>query len=474
MAEVIKRRKALSVNPLKASQTLGAALAFLGFDRAIPMLHGSQGCSAFGKVYFVRHFREPVPLQTTALDQVSTIMGGDESIVAGLDTLCRKSRPGLVGLVTTGLTETQGADVARALKEFRAAHPEHDQVPVVPVAAPDYKGSLESGWAAAVQAVIESRVPPAAEAGTRPGRRPRQVNLLPGAALTPADVEALKELVEAFGLRPVAVPDLSDSLDGHLAPEDFSPLTTGGTPVGELAHLGDAAATLVVGASMANAADLLRARTGVPDHRFDHLLGLEGVDALVLCLHRIAGVPVPERVERQRAQLQDAMLDAHFMLGFARFAIAAEPDLLQGLAGLLAGMGAKTVAAVAPANAPVLARVPCEAVQIGDLEDLEQAARAAGAEVLIGSSHAAQAATRLGLPLVRAGFPQVDRLGGHAVARVGYRGSRTLLFELANVLLEREQGGADPYQSIFAPRHGERREVHHGPAEAPARAGHDA
>ncbi|MCG7899539.1 MAG: nitrogenase iron-molybdenum cofactor biosynthesis protein NifN, partial [Candidatus Thiodiazotropha weberae] len=61
MTEIIKRNKALSVSPLKASQTIGAALAFLGFRRAIPMLHGSQGCTAFGKVFFVRHFREPIP-----------------------------------------------------------------------------------------------------------------------------------------------------------------------------------------------------------------------------------------------------------------------------------------------------------------------------------------------------------------------------------------------------------------------------
>ena len=81
MTEIIKRKKALSVSPLKASQTIGAALAFLGFHRAIPMLHGSQGCTAFGKVFFVRHFREPIPLQTTAMDQVSTVMGSENTAI---------------------------------------------------------------------------------------------------------------------------------------------------------------------------------------------------------------------------------------------------------------------------------------------------------------------------------------------------------------------------------------------------------
>src|SRR3970040_1428059 len=66
MAEILKRNKALAVNPLKASQPVGASLAFLGINKAIPMLHGSQGCTAFGKVFFVRHFRAPIPLHTTA------------------------------------------------------------------------------------------------------------------------------------------------------------------------------------------------------------------------------------------------------------------------------------------------------------------------------------------------------------------------------------------------------------------------
>ena len=46
MADILKRNKALSVNPLKASQPIGGSLATLGFNRAMPMLHGSQGCTA--------------------------------------------------------------------------------------------------------------------------------------------------------------------------------------------------------------------------------------------------------------------------------------------------------------------------------------------------------------------------------------------------------------------------------------------
>jgi nitrogenase molybdenum-iron protein NifN len=447
MPEIIKRSKALSVSPLKASATVGAALAFLGFRRAIPMLHGSQGCTAFGKVFFVRHFREPIPLQTTAMDQVSSVMGADDNLVEGLGTICEKSRPDLIGVPTTGLAETQGADVARLVRRFREEHPEFVRIPVVPVSTPDFVGCMETGYAAAVKAVIQELVPPADQAGTRPGRRSRQVNLLAGSHLTPGDLEALKDLIELFGLQPVVLPDLSDSLDGHLPEQDFSPLTVGGTPVGELAQLGDALATLVVGASMCPAADVLAERTGVPDFRFPHLMGLDATDALVATLAEIAGGPVPAKVERQRAQLQDAMLDCHFMLCMSRFAVGADPDLLVGFSELLAGTGAETVAAVAATNAPALRQVAADRVQIGDLEDLEHMAREQGAEVLIGSSHAAHTADRLGIPHLRAGFPLYDRVGAYQRTWVGYQGSRQTLFDLANLVLRLEKGEIPPYRS---------------------------
>jgi nitrogenase molybdenum-iron cofactor biosynthesis protein NifN len=446
-AEIVKRNKALAVSPLKTSATLGATLAFLGMDRCLPMLHGSQGCTAYGKIFFIQHFREPMPIQTTAMDQVSTIMGGDDAVVEGLATIASKHAPALIGLPTTGLTETQGTDIERAVALLRAKHPDYDQVAVVPVNTPDYAGSLESGFNAALKAIIERLVPKASAAGTRPGRRQRQVTVLAGSHLTVGDIEHIKELLERFQLRALVLPDLSDSLDGHLTEADYSALTIGGTRLDELAHAGDSVATLVIGRSLTGAADALAARTGVPDYRFDHLMGLEAMDAFISSLAEISAEPVPERISRQRSQLQDAMLDAHFALGQARFAVAADPDLLVALTQLLASMGAETVAAVAPSNAPTLRDAATTRVKIGDLEDLEQIARANGAEVLLTNSHGVQTAKRLGIPLLRVGFPQFDLLGGYQRQWVGYNGTRATLFELANILLGLHKGKIPTYRS---------------------------
>jgi nitrogenase molybdenum-iron protein NifN len=139
----------------------------------------------------------------------------------------------------------------------------------------------------------------------------------------------------------------------------------------------------------------------------------------------------------------------------SRIALAADPDLLVGFSQMLAGIGAETVAAVAPSNAAALTAVHCKQVKIGDLEDLEQAARAGRAELLIGSSHAVHTAKRLGIPLLRAGFPQYDLVGGHQRTWIGYRGTRETLFDLTNLLMRQERGEIHPYRSRLSPRPGE-------------------
>jgi len=444
MAHILRHPKPLSVNPLKASQPVGASLAFLGLNRALPLMHGSQGCTAFAKVFLVRHFREPIPLQTTAMDQISTVMGADENVIQALATIAEKNHPAVIGLCTTGLSETQGTDIRRCVHEFRATYPQYADVHVVPVNSNDTVGCLETGFALAVEAIIDAMVEKSALAG----RRKKQVNVLAGSLLTPGDIEAIKEWIEAFGLRPVVLPDLSDSLDGHLVDAEFSALTVGGTPAAEIVTLGEAAATLVIGHSLYRAADKLKDKTGVADYRFDGLMGLEACDAFTQALATISGQPVPASIERQRTQLQDALVDTHFMTGFTSIALAGDPDLVCSFARFLVSVGAEIAVAVAPVKAHALEALPIDSVIIGDLEDLERAAVGSNVKLVIANSHAAPSAERLGVPLLRAGFPQYDWVGGYARTWVGYRGARQALFDIANLILGQHHD-ISPYRSIF-------------------------
>ena len=457
MATLLNRKKALAVSPLKTSQTVGGALAFLGLYRSMPLMHGSQGCTAFAKVFFVRHFREPVPLQTTAMDQVSSVMGADENIVQALKTICEKNKPAVIGLVTTGLAETQGCDIKRSTSQFRLKYPEYADTVVVPVNTPDFAGSFESGFALAVKSIIDTVIP---EDHSRVGMRQRQVNVLCGANLTPGDLEYVTESIESFGLRPLLIPDLSGSLDGHLDEAEFNPLTTGGLTISDLKTASESVATLVVGESLFPAADLLHKRSNVPDHRFGHLMGLDVVDQWLMTLSNISGNPVSVRWQKHRAQLQDAMLDTHFMLGDNKVAIATDPDLLLGFDQLLRGMGATTVAAVVPAKSTALSASPIENIQVGDLEDLEKQAKEHGAQLMLGNSHAVDSANRLHIPILRIGFPQYDLLGGFQRCWFGYRGTQQTLFDLANLFVEHHKG-IQPYFSIYAQKPEDELRVEH-------------
>ena len=440
MATVTHVKKACTVNPLKMSQPIGAALAFMGLRRSMPLLHGSQGCTSFGLVLFVRHFKEAIPMQTTAMSEVATVLGGFDNVEQAVLNIHKRANPEIIGICTTGVTEMKGDDVEGFIRLLRERNPQIADLPIVSVSTPDFKDAFQDGWARAVTRMVEELVDP------QPAdvvRDPLRVNVLPGCHMTPGDLDELRSIIEDFGLTPSFLPDLAGSLDGHI-PKDFTPTTIGGIGLEEVADMGTASWTIAIGEQMFEAADALHRKTGVPCRLFQRLCGLSSMDAFVTFLADISGEPIPVKYRRQRGQLVDAMLDGHFHIGGRRVAIAAEPDLLFDVGNMLTEMGAHLVAAVTTTSSPVLSQLPTKEVLIGDLEDLETRAAAERADLLITHSHGRQAAERLGIPLFRIGLPMFDRLGAGHLVTVGYRGTRDLIFAIANLVLEDAEKNHQP------------------------------
>ncbi|MBD2345616.1 nitrogenase iron-molybdenum cofactor biosynthesis protein NifN [Anabaena subtropica] len=439
MAIVNLPNKSVAVNPLKQSQALGASLAFLGLKGMIPLFHGSQGCTAFAKVVLVRHFREAIPLATTAMTEVTTILGGEDNIEQAILTLVEKSNPDVIGLCSTGLTETRGDDIERFLKDIRDRHPEISHLPIVFAPTPDFKGALQDGFAAAVESIVKEIPQP----GTT---RSEQVTILAGSAFTPGDLQEIKEIVTAFGLVPIFVPDIGASLDGHLE-DEYSSVTTSGTTVTQLKEVGCSAFTIALGESMRGAARILEDRFNIPYEVFSELTGLEPVDEFIQALAILSSNPVPEKYCRQRRQLQDAMLDTHFYFGAKRISLALEPDLLWSMVRFLQSMGTQIHAAVTTTRSPLLEQLPIKSVTIGDLEDFEQLAM--GSDLLIGNSNVAAIAKRLSIPHYRLGIPIYDRLGNGHFTKVGYRGSMEVLFAIGNLFIDAEEARVKNFHENF-------------------------
>ena len=448
--------KSLSVNPLKSSSPLGAAMAYLGVAESIPLFHGSQGCTAFALVLMVRHFKESIPIQTTAMNEVSTILGGADHLEEALLNLKARVKPRLIGVCSTALVETRGEDFKGDLAIIkRRCAAELEGTEVVFASTPDFSGALEEGWAKAVTAMVEALVARPTSIGQRPVKM-RQGNIMAGVHLTPSDIDHIRGLAEAFGLDPIILPDISGSLAGTI-PDHWVATSYGGTTLEEIAAMGASQVTLAIGEHMRAPAERLHDLTGVPVHLFDRITGLESADRFVVALAEISGTPVPAQIRKRRSELVDVMLDAHFHLGAKRIAIAAEPDLLLALSATLTECGADIAAAVTTVStSPALARVPAD-VTVGDLGDLEQLAEQAGADLIVTHSHGRQASERLGVPLMRVGFPIFDRLGAQHRLSVGYEGTRNLRIETANIFLSEHH---QPTPETLAPILTSTEEIH--------------
>ena len=421
------QRQDILINPLKHSQSIGAAIAFQGIDKALPIIHGAQGCTFLGKVLLTKHFREPIALASTRLFTEDVVMGSGESITNVVKGVIEKNNPDLIGILTSGLSEVKGDDVASAIKNLKFKI-QDSRCQIINVATPDYEGGLETGYAKAVEAVIESIVAKndktlrhSGLSGIFPKKDCRQaamtdnlyVNVLVGSHLTPADFTELREMIESFGLKPIILPDLS-ALDGSR--QGISALSLGGTKIDEIKEMSKSEFTIAIGASMAASVKKLKDRFNIEYKALESIAGLMDTDVLMETLSMLSGKPIPQKYERQRRILIDGMRDAHFYYGSKKICTALEPDLSVQTSRWLDEMGAE----VFEIN-----------VNENGLFSIE-----GEFDLLISNSHAEDTAKRLGVPLYQMGFPVYKVLGNNHRITIGYRGTLTLVNEIANLLSE--------------------------------------
>lgn len=420
-----KSNKPLQVNPIKLSQPMGATLAFLGVNNCMPLMHGGQGCASFTKVFYTRHFSEPIALQTTAVTDVTAILdGGDYSIVESIKNIRKKVTPELIGLYTTGLPETKGDNICGISSQI--------DCPLVHVNTTDYEGGMESGWALTCKALIQQLVQETEDVDDN------KVVILPHVSLQPIEVEKIKDFIAGFGFNVFAVPDLSTSLDGHLGEKQAS-LSHGGITIEALGDLGNAGLVISIGDSMLSSAEkLLQKNPSMRHFHFPHLNGLSATDDLVAKLLLETGFcHPPDPVERWRKRLQDALLDSHFSLGQTRLLVVGEPDHLIALCESLYEAGGRISVAIATVNSPQLEKIRAERVLVGDLEDAE--AMADKYDLIVGNFHCESLAHRQHKGLVTRGFPNWEQVGNQLKNDVLYEGGAYFLFECANAATVRRE-----------------------------------
>lgn len=422
--------KHIAINPLKVSQALGGVLAFQGFFRSIPIIHGSQGCAAFTKALMTRHFREPIAVQTSALQEMDVIFGSNQCMIEAVNNVIAKHDPSIVGVLSTALTETAGEDLVGNIKEYNKTR--SDGRFIVPVSLPDFKGSLESGYCKTVENIVEEIL------SNMKDKLPiykvkNRVNLFPASHLTPGDVMEIKNILQSFGFEVITIPDISTSLTGpHI--KGFSPLSQGGISIDQLTLMMlTAELSIVVGSSMEKVAKKLEDSVQIPYRLFPSLTGLKANDDFFSYLKTISGKPVPFNFRWERDNLIDCMLDGHFYYSGMKVVAALEPDHLYSVIELIKELGGKCSGLVTTMSSTILSNLD-EEILIGDLDDLEQMAD--NVDLWISNSHGIQGAKRKNVPFYALGFPILDRLGSNLVTSVGYRGTTEMLINIGNKLIE--------------------------------------
>lgn len=423
---------------------LGAALAFRGIENCIPLIHGSQGCSTYIRRYIISHFREPVDIASSNFSEESAIFGGSENLKTALDNVIRQYNPSIVGVASTCLSETIGDDVPMALKEYVSSG-RGSGTPVVQISTPSYRGTHAEGYRAAVRSVVETL----AEGGVCDG----SINIFPP-IISPEDIRHLKEILNDFEINGTILPDYSESLDGAIW-DSYEKLPRGGTAVESVKRMGSAAASIDIGSCFQqhlSTGDYLYNNFKVKLYSTGLPLGIDANDSFFSLLSEVSGNAVPEKYIKERGRLADAYIDAHKYLSGKKAVVYGEPDLASGIAAFINETGIKTVlcatgsrgmSAGFSAALPDVPGISCDFADDTDFATMLELCRELKPDIVIGSSKGYYLSKRLGIPLVRAGFPIHDRFGGQRIMHTGYRGTQQFFDRIVNALMEYRQDSND-------------------------------
>ncbi|HML05689.1 MAG TPA: nitrogenase iron-molybdenum cofactor biosynthesis protein NifN [Methanobacterium sp.] len=424
------------VNPSKMCQPMGALQALLGIKNSMPLIHGSQGCSTYMRFQLTRHFKEPIDVASTSMNEKTVIYGGEFNLLKALKNITEKQSPSLIAVTSSCLTETIGDDMPGIIKRFEEANLGKDLPEIVSISTPSYSGSHIEGYDKAILSLVEHLA--------YPSESDNKINIITG-HLSPYDVREVKNILNQIGCGSIILTDTSENLDAPLSEESLG-LYTEGTTVDEIRDTANSKGTIAISKHADSASKYLEKKFGVKSVSGPLPVGLENTDSFVKSVCGLTEMEIPESLERDRGRLMDAMVDAHSYNYNRKVAIFGDPDFVSGLTRFTAEMGMKPTVLCTGAKSNRFV----EDVEIiskekgfnpvvlagGDLYDMHREIKKASADILIGNSYGASVAKEEHIPLFRAGFPVFDRVGAQRITTLGYNGGISFVDRLTNTILD--------------------------------------
>lgn len=435
-------REALVVNPAKACQPLGAILAAIGFERTLPLVHGSQGCVAYFRSHFSRHFKEPFPAVSSSMTEDAAVFGGLANLTEAMENATALYKPDMIALSTTCMAEVIGDDLRGFILGIREKGTITDDFPVPSAHTPSFVGSHVTGYDNMLRGILSYL------ADDAPITEPNgKLNIICGFDPYVGDIREVGRLLDLMGVSYTLLGDHSDAMDSPATGE--YQLYSGGTTRADAADARNATATVCLQRTAS-----AKTAQHIAEHWEQEVvtvpmpIGVANTDRFLTEVARLTGAEIPPELEAERGRLIDAMTDSHAYLHGKRVAVAGDPDLVVGLLGFLLEMGAEPVHVVCT-NADAKFKSEAEAVLASspfgagatvwpgkDLWHLRSLVHTEPVDLLVGNSYVKQLSRETGVPLVRIGFPVFDRHHLHRYPIIGYEGGLNVYGWLVNTVLD--------------------------------------
>ena len=269
----------------------------------------------------------------------------------------------------------------------------------------------------------------------------------------------IKEILEVTAENYIFLPDISETFDAPLR-DDFPKIAPGGTLLSEIEDMPNSLASFGLGIVSKNLAlEYLEGIYGVPGHNVPIPIGLSNTDNFFTELVNILSCPIPEKYQKERGRLLDAMVDVHKYLYGVKAAVYGDPDMVFSLTTFMLEIGMRPVLVATGSKSqdfgvrieqifeelrPDLKPVALDGI---DFDSLNDAVSNCSPDILIGNSNGRYIAKTLDIPLVRVGLPIHDRVGAQRILTVGYRGALEILDRITNAILEATDTFTSPVQA---------------------------
>ena len=434
-------RKALTVNPAKACQPLGAILAAVGFESTLPFVHGSQGCVAYFRTHFTRHFKEPFSAVSSSMTEDAAVFGGLKNMIDGLANSYALYKPKMIAVCTTCMAEVIGDDLGAFITNSKNEGSIPAEFPVPYAHTPSFVGSHITGYDNMMKGIL-SNLTEGKKAETTNGK----INFIPGFETYMGNLRELKHLTAAMGVDTTILGDNELYLDSP-ATGEFQ-MYQGGTPLEEAADSINAEATISLQAySTVKTRDYIKKEWG-QQTSVSRPWGIKGTDEFLMALSEATGNPIPAELELERGRAVDAITDTQAWLHGKKAALYGDPDLVMGLLQFLLEVGVEPVHVLVTNSNPefeeeakaLLASSPFGqgATVWGkkDLWHMRSLLFTEPVDFLIGNSYGKYLWRDTGTPLIRIGYPIFDRHHLHRYSTIGYSGALNLLTWIANSVLD--------------------------------------